>query len=151
MKLIANNIGMTKRDAVAGTMLLMLEGCASRNTPINLEVILPDGKVLSKKNVMGAYLAVTGNTYIRRLAESLAVTTSEFAEFFELKGELVQRINNLLRAKSGETLTKKEAAWCSSFSQNIPDLADRSSERLVKLLAEDYQKRFQKNDSTTKA
>lgn len=83
-------------------------------------------------------------TYIRRLAEALAIQIGEFAEKNGLKGELSQRIEIKLRAETGETLTEKEKAWCSSFSQIIPNLSERSSERLVKLLAVDYNKRFEK-------
>lgn len=139
---IANDLAITKQDALAGTMLLMLKGAASTGTPQTLSVDLRGGKTMAKKNITGAYISVTGNEYIRRLAESLAINIGEFAEKFELNGELSQRINTALKAETGEILTKKETAWCSSFSQNIPDLALRSSERLVRLLAEDYKKRF---------
>ena len=140
---IASDIGVTKQDALAGIMLLMLKGAASGGTPQTLSVDLRGGKVLTKRNILLAYVAVTNNTYIRRLAESLAINIGEFAERFGLCGELAQRINTSLKAETGEVLTSKEVAWCSSFSQNIPDLAERSSERLVRLLADDYKKRFE--------
>lgn len=44
---------------------------------------------------------------------------------------------------SGNKLSKKERAWASSFSQVIPDLKERSTERLAKLLAADFTERFQ--------
>lgn len=145
---VANDIEVTKATALAGIILLMLKGAASGGTPQTLSTELKDGKVIAKRNITGAYIAVTGNNYIRRLAESLAVEIGEFAERFELEGELSQRINTAIKAESGETLTKKERAWCSSFSQNIPNLAEKSSERLVKLLAEDYKKRFENKKKT---
>lgn len=146
---IAKDMEIAPKDALAGTILLMLKGAASGGTPQTLSVDLRGGKTLAKKNVTAAYLSVTGNNYIRRLAESLAVQIGEFAEFFGLAGELSQRINTVLKAESGEILSPKEMAWCSSFSQNIPDLAKRSSERLVRLLAEDYKKRFEHKKKTT--
>lgn len=149
---VSLDIGISKADALIGIMLLMLKGAASGGTPPTLSVELKDGKTLAKKNVMGAYMSVTGNNYIRRLAEALAVQIGEFAESFGLNGELAQRINTALKAENGEMLSPKEIAWCNSFSQNIPDLANRSSERLVKLLAEDYKKRFdnkKKNNSNS--
>ena len=139
---VSVDIGVSKSDALAGIMLLMLKGAASNGTPNTLSVDLRGGKTLAKRIVSGAYLLVTGNNYIRRLAESLAIEIGEFAERYSLNGELSQRINTALKAEAGEVLTAKENAWCSSFSQNIPDLASRSSERLVRLLAEDYKKRF---------
>lgn len=139
---IALDIDVPEKDALIGIYLLMLKGAASSGTPQTLSVELKGGKVLAKKNVTGAYLSVTGNNYVRRLAEGLAVSIGEFAEAFGLEGELSQRINTALKAETGEILSAKEIAWCSSFSQNVPDLAKRSSERLVKLLAEDYKKRF---------
>lgn len=146
---IAYDIEVSKADALAGTMLLMLKGASSSGTPQTLSVDLRNNKTLAKKNIMGAYLSVTGNNYIRRLAEALAINIGEFAENFGLSGELAIRINTALKAESGEILTSKEMAWCSSFSQNIPDLAERSSERLVKLLAEDYKKRFESKKKST--
>jgi hypothetical protein len=140
---IANSIGTTKENALTGTICIFLKGGASNGTPQNLEVVLRDGKILAKRNVLGAYVSVCGNQYLRRLAEKLAIEIGEFAEAHGLNGELAPRINTILKADTGEILTPKEAAWCSSFSQNIPDLATRSSERVVKLLAEDYKKRFE--------
>ena len=89
------------------------------------------------------YMVETGNQHLRRLAEALAIEIGQFAQAYELNGELAQRINTSLKAETGENLNPVEAAWCSSFSQHLPDLAQRSSERLVKLLAEDYKKRFE--------
>lgn len=146
---IAKDIDTTKSLALAGTMLLMLKGAASGGTPQTLSVELQDGKILAKRNVVAAYLSVTSNTYIRRLAESLAVEIGEFAQAHNLPGELAQRINTAIKAESGEILTMNEMAWCSSFSQNIPDLAYRSSDRVVKLLAEDYKKRFDNKKKQT--
>lgn len=143
LKIISFDIGVDKSEALVGTILLMLKGAASTGTPDTLSVDLKNGKKITKKNVKGAYFSVTGNNYIRRLAEGLAIQIGNFAEHFQLNGELAQRINTMLKAQTGETLTAKEMAWCSSFSQNIPDLASRGSDRLVKLLAEDYKKRFE--------
>lgn len=140
---IAKELDISSEEALTGVMLLMLKGAASSGTPQTLSVLLKGGKTLAKKNVYAAYVSVTGNEFLRRLAEGLAVSIGEFAENFSLEGELSQRINTSLKAETGEILNAKEIAWCSSFSQNIPDLAKRSSERLVKLLAEDYKKRFE--------
>lgn len=145
---IATELNISEKDAMGGTMLLMLKGAASGGTPQSLSVELKNGKTIAKRNISGAYMIVTGNNYLRRLAEGLAIHIGEFAEHFGLQGELAQRINTLLKAETGETLSAKEMAWCSSFSQNIPDLASRSSERLVKLLAEDYKKRFDTKKKT---
>lgn len=144
----ATDIGVSKETALVGIILLMLKGAASGGTPPTLSVELTGGKTLAKRNLLGAYMSVTGNSYIRRLAEGLAVNIGEFAEAFSLQGELAQRINTALKADNGEILSSKEMAWCSSFSQNVPDLANRSSERLVKLLAEDYKRRFDNKKKT---
>lgn len=140
---IASDIGVSEGIALAGTILLMLKGAASSGTPQTMSVDLVGGKTLAKKNITGAYVTVTGNSFIRRLAESLAIQIGEFAERHGLEGELSQRIGTVLKAETGELLTYKEKAWCSSFSQNIPDLPQRSSERLAKLLAADYRRRFE--------
>lgn len=143
LKKISIDIEVSTKDALIGTMLLMLKGAASSGTPQTLTAEIRGGKTIAKKNITAAYVSVTGNNYIRRLAESLSVEIGEFAESFGISGELSQRINTVLKAENGEILNPKEMAWASSFSQNIPDLAKRSSERLVKLLAEDYKRRFE--------
>lgn len=140
---IASDIGVSKSDALAGIILLFLKGAASSGTPATMSVDLRNGKTMAKKNIQGAYMVETGNQHLRRLAEALAVEIGQFAQSNELNGELAQRINTSLKADTGENLTQIESAWCSSFSQHLPDLAQRSSERLVKLLAEDYKKRFE--------
>jgi hypothetical protein len=147
---ISTSIGTTKLNALVGTICLFLKGGASNGTPQNLEVVLSDGTILAKRNVLGAYFSTCGNQFLRRLAEKLAIEIGEFAEAHSLNGELAPRINTLLKAETGEVLTAKEAAWCSSFSQNIPDLAVRSSERVVRLLAEDYRKRFENKSKNKK-
>jgi hypothetical protein len=149
MEKVATDIGVEKKDAIIGTMLLFLKGAASSGTPQTLAVDLRNGKTIAKKNVTGAYISVTGNNFVRRLAESMAVEIGEFAEKCNLTGELAQRINTILKAETGEILSTKESAWCSSFSQNIPDLATRSSDRVVRLLANDYKKRFENKKKTT--
>lgn len=147
---IALEVGIPLSDALAGTILLFLKGAASSGTPSTLSIDLRGGKTIAKKNIQASYMAVTGNTFIRRLAEALAIEIGEFAFKYGLSGELSTRINTILKSESGERLTPEESAWCSSFSQEIPDLAQRSSERLVKLLAEDYKKRFENKKRTKK-
>jgi hypothetical protein len=85
---------------------------------------------------------ITGNKYLRRMAEAMAVQISQYAEKNGLYGDLGKRIQTRLRAATGESLTPKELAWCSSFCQDLPDLATFASERVAKLLAEDYDSRF---------
>lgn len=72
----------------------------------------------------------------------MAKEIGEYAQSNGLEGDLAKRIQRLLRTKTGESLTPKELAWCNSFCQNLPDLNELASERVVKLLAEDYENRF---------
>lgn len=92
---------------------------------------------------MNAYSLATGNQFIRRLAEKLAIPIGFFAEKNGLRGELAQRIERGHRAVNGENLSPKELAWCSSFSQCIPNLPELASERVQQLLSKDYNERFQ--------
>lgn len=147
---IASDLAIPKSDAMVGTFILFLRGAASSGTPSSLSVDLREGKTLAKKNILSAYMHVTGNGHIRRLAEVNRIEIGEFAEAHGIPGELSQRINTTLKAQTGEILNPKETAWCSSFSQEIPDLAIRSSERMVKLLAEDYKKRFENKKNVRK-
>jgi hypothetical protein len=104
---LSTDMEVTKQEALTGIMLLMLKGAASAGTPNTLSVQLKNEKFITKKNLMSAYVAVTGNVYIRRLAETLAIHIGEFAENFNLQGELSQRVNTMLKADTGEILTQK--------------------------------------------
>nr|YP_010700506.1 putative group II intron reverse transcriptase/maturase mat2 [Strombomonas costata]WCH63589.1 putative group II intron reverse transcriptase/maturase mat2 [Strombomonas costata] len=132
-----------EKTAMIGSMLLFLQGAASSGTPMNMSIHLKDGKVIEKRNLVNACMSVTGHQYIRRMAEAMAPQIGLFANKNKLNGELAARINNKLRAETGNNLTELEMAYCSSFSQSIPNLEEIASERLAKLLAEDYQKRFE--------
>lgn len=93
---------------------------------------------VSKKDLLIVYELLAKNPHLRRLAETIAVQASRYAEHFGLRGDLARRLNTKLRAETGESLTPKEMAWANSFCQDVPDLKDLASERLCVLLAEDY-------------
>lgn len=135
-------LGMDNPQKVlVAMMLLFLQGAASEGTPLTLSVQI-GAKTIEKRNVITACEFIEGHRYIRRIAENLATVIGEFAYQNKLSGEFAQRINNKLKAESGETLTDREMAFCSSFSQSIHNLEELTSARLVKLLAEDYSRRF---------
>lgn len=140
---ISLNQGIAPEKALIGIILLFLQGAASAGAPSTMSVDLGDGKCIDKRNVVNACNLVIGNQYIRRIAETLAKQIGEFALKNKLAGELAYRINNRFKAETGSSLSEIEMAYCSSFSQSIPDLAEITSERLSKLLAEDYQERFE--------
>lgn len=150
---IVNSVSLTLKvelkRVLAGIMLLFLQGAASSGTPLTMFVGLGEGKFLEKRNIVSACILVTGHLFIRRLAEALATPIGEFAYRNKLKGELANRINNRFKAKTGNNLSDKKLAYCSSFSQSIPDLSNITSERLAKLLAEDYQRRFENTKKKT--
>lgn len=125
---------------IIGVILLFLKGAAS-GTPLSLSVEISVFE-LSKRDLLNAYTAVTGNKFLRRMAEAMAIPIGTYAEKNRLRGELAQKIETALKAETGERLTAKELAWCSSFNQHLENLSELGSERLVKLLAIDYNKRF---------
>lgn len=150
---ISLNLGISPEKVLIGMNLLFLQGIASAGAPTTMSIELGDGKFIEKRNIIDACNLVTGHKFIRRIAETLAMQIGNFAYKHKLAGELGYRINNKLKADKGESLNEKEMAFCSSFSQSIPNLTEETSERLAKLLAEDYQKRFenkkrQKNENT---
>lgn len=142
--MVAQELKVPNPVALMGIFLLFLKGAANSGAPLNLSIELVNGVIIQKKTLLSAYKYVMDNEYLRRLAETLATKIGKFAEKQNLRGELANSIDIILRAENGENLTPKEAAWCSSFSQSIPNLAELSSERLTKLLAEDYNRRFSK-------
>nr|YP_009389096.1 hypothetical protein [Euglena archaeoplastidiata]AKR17869.1 hypothetical protein [Euglena archaeoplastidiata] len=143
IKSISLNLDISEEKAVIGMTLLFLQGAASASTPTSIFVELGDEKYMEKRNIIDACALVTGHRFIRRIAETLALQIGNFAYKNKLIGELGYRVNNKFKAETGESLTELELAYCSSFSQTIPNLSELVSDRLVKLLAEDYQKRFE--------
>lgn len=140
---ISLNLDLAPEKILIGMYLLFLQGAASSSSPLNMSVEIGSDKFLEKKNVVDACNLVAGHRYIRRIAETLATEIGNFAYHNKLTGELGYRVNNKLKAETGESLNEKEIAFCNSFSQIIPNLSEITSERLAKLLAEDYQKRFE--------
>lgn len=140
---ISFNLNIEPEKVLIGIYLLFLQGAASAGAPLTMSVDLGNGKYIEKKNIVNACNLVTEHTYIRRIAETLAKEIGDFAYKNKLVGELAYRVNNKFKAETGNNLNDLEMAYCSSFSQVIPDLSEIASDRLAKLLAEDYQKRFE--------
>jgi len=150
IRTISINLEIDPEKVLIGMILLFLQGAASAAAPVTMSVELGNGKFIEKRNIVNACNVVTGHIFIRRIAETLALQIGNFAYQNKLAGELGYRINNKLKADTGESLNEKEMAFCSSFSQVIPDLSDITSERLAKLLAADYQRRFENKKKQTK-
>ena len=148
---IGLSLNIEPEKVLIGIYLLFLQGAASAGAPLTMSVDLGNGKYIEKKNVVNACNLVTQHTYIRRIAETLAREIGNFAYKNKLVGELAYRINNKFKAETGNNLTELEMAYCSSFSQVIPDLSEVVSDRLAKLLAEDYQKRFEFKKKSVKS
>lgn len=152
IKIIQTHLGMKRTtQVIVGMNLLFLQGAASAGAPITMSVNLGEGICMEKRNIVDACNTVTGHKFIRRIAETLAPQIGRFAYNNKLVGELGYRINNKLKAEKGESLSELELAYCSSFSQVIPNLNEITSERLSKLLAEDYQIRFEKQKKSKPA
>jgi hypothetical protein len=148
INMISQELKISKSRLLVGIFLLFLKGAANVGTPATMSVELGDNKTLTKKILLNAYQYVTQNTFLRRLAEHLAPAIGKFAEDNKLMGELANRINNKHKADTGDSLDPKELAYCSSFSQSIPNLEEITSKRLTQLLAEDYNRRFEPKKTT---
>lgn len=141
---LANTFGIEAKHAYIAIILLFLKGAASSSTPLTLSVTVV-GKEITKRDLVNSYSLVAKNNYLRRLAEAMAEMIGQFAQKNGLNGELAKRIEGTVRAAGEPSLTTKEKAWCSSFSQAVDNLDELSgSERLSKLLHQDYDKRFSK-------
>lgn len=143
---VAGDMQVAPSVALGAVYLLLLKGAANIKAPNSMQVNVLNEKneqvSLSKLDLMAAYRRVTGNNFLRRLAETLAVEISQFAEANGLRGELATRINNKLLVAKQVPLNDREMAWASSYCQGVPNLAQLSSDRLPSLLAEDYSQRF---------
>lgn len=141
LELLGKSFELDIVPILAGTCLLFLKGAASDGAPLSLSVEVM-GREITKRDLLYCYEMITGNKYLRRMAEAMAIPISQYAEKNGLYGDLGKRIQTRLRAATGQSLTPQELAWCNSFCQDLPDLATLASERVAKLLAEDYDSRF---------
>lgn len=145
---LAHRNYLTPITAFCSIALLFLKGAASKTAPDRMfvEVRAIDGNLskVTKGDLMQAYYEVTQNRFIRRLAESLAVQISNFAERHNMKGDLAMNLEIEEISEGREPLTAKEQAWANSFCQNVKNLETLSSARLRQLLNKDYQLRFDK-------
>lgn len=147
LKRMADLFGLTEAVAFVAIALLFLKGAANKGAPSTMavDVFGEDGErvTVQKYDLMSIHKAVTGNNFLRRLAETLAPKISSFAEAKNLQGDLAKAINNSLIAQGEPPLSAKEKAWANSFCQKSVEL-EKEAPRVAKYLAIDYQKRFSK-------
>lgn len=128
LKRMADLFGLTEAAAFVATALLFLKGAANKGAPSTMavDVFGEDGArvTVQKYDLMSIHKAVTGNNFLRRLAETLAPQISSFAEAKNLQGDLAKSINNTLvaRRSGGPSLSAKEKAWSNSFCQKCVGL-----------------------------
>ena len=146
---LAINMGITETHAFIAFATLCLKGVCNKSAPGTMSVEIEDRQKNEKTEIKKSDLLyicnkICGHKFLRRLAVSMAKHICLFAESKNLEGDLAMRLNNLLTAKGEIRLNNKEKAWANSFCQEIDNLETLSSERLPKLLAEDYNQRFSK-------
>ena len=146
VKTLATTHGINESQAFSAIALLFLKGAANRSAPETMSVTVTnaDGtktEVL-KYDVMYACHTVCKHKFLRRLAESLAVEISVFAETQNLNRDLAVALNNCLLAQGDPPLTSKEKAWASSFCQALPGLDTYVGQCVPAKLAADYNGRF---------
>jgi hypothetical protein len=151
---ISRVYNIPESTALISIYLLILVGAAISATPVSLSVTVKNAKghniEVDKLQLLTAYKQITGNSYLRRLAETLADDISKFAEKHNIKGDLANKMNNKLLAEGKTVLSTRQMAWCSSFNQDNPTLNSNSELVIVaQLLAEDYKKRFDKVQNKT--
>ncbi len=113
---------------------------------------------ITKNDVLFALSSVTGDTKIRKLAESLApeiiaasITQLMRGEKADLKGDLANKINRILASRKETPLTAKEEISAATYAQWIPNLDEiTGSTRLKKLLEDSSKSRKPKPDNNKK-
>lgn len=151
---LAHKCYLSPLHAFVAIALLFLKGSASKAAPDKMfvEVLAIDGNLtkVSKGDLMEILFDTTGNRFIRRLAESLAIPISRFAESNGLSGDLAFTFEIEELSNEKPPLTDKEKAWSSSFCQHVPDIDTLATPRIKVLLGLDYQKRFNKKKNKEK-
>jgi hypothetical protein len=149
---LAHRKYLIPKSAFASIALLCLKGALSKTAPdkMYVEIRTFDNKLVkvTKGELMQIYEETTNNRYIRRLAETLAIQISTFAERNELKGDLAYTLE--IGQETDSPLTAKELAWASSFCQNVKDLDKLASPRIRNLLNKNYLDRFERPKNTNK-
>lgn len=141
---LSTHLGISKHRALIGMVLLFLKGAANASAPDSLSIpIGNDGIILTKGKLKDHCKTTCDHTYLRRIAESIALYIGNFADENDMTGDLYKSINNKCLSQHQRPLTRREAAFASSFTRdglnNINEIA--KSEILAQLLAEDYQER----------
>lgn len=143
---LANTFCITEANAFAAMCALFLKGAANKGTPaiLSVDVKTEDGSytTITKYDLTIACKAATKHTFLRRVAEAMALEIGMYAEKANYNGDLAIKLNNELVANNQPPLSTKEKAWASSFNQNLPKLEEYAGERIPSLLAQDYRKRF---------
>lgn len=144
---LANYKYLTPTATFIAVALLFLKGAANKAAPDSMyvEVKAKDDTMIkvTKGDLFTYYKEITGNRFLRRMAEYLAPDIAAMAERNGLQGELAPKLETDLIDLGDETpLTPKEKAWANSFCQGVEGLERLASPRLKKLLYLDYQQRF---------
>lgn len=133
--------------AFAAIAILFLNGASNKGAPLSMhvKVLTKEGteKNITKDDILHIYSTVTGNKYLRRLAQALATEISQFAEKNNLDGDLAKTIEPAIMQDEDLPLSAQERAWASSFNQNNKKALELCP-RVVSYLARDYHKRFSK-------
>lgn len=152
MQELGTTMGISPQLGFIATVLLFNKGAANEGSPTTMSVAVfdeTDTVNITKNDLVYQYKKKYKVDYIRRLAESMSTIIGQYSESHNLSGDLARKINNKLAADKQPQLTRKEAAWTSSFHQNNPALAT-VSERMASLLAADYAERFKDKDQKQK-
>lgn len=157
IKQFINNVaephGITYTEAFISCCLLFLKGACNSSAPkaMAVDIICNDGNMvqITKYDLCYACYLATGNDYLRRFAEAMAIPICRYAEKNNLNGDLAIKLNTMALAKEESPLSTKEKAWANSFCQRIENLEEYAGPRIPLLLAADYQKRFSNKKSST--
>jgi hypothetical protein len=145
--------GISNDAGFRAVALLFLKGAANKSAPNGMSVIVKgiDGQetIIKKSDLMMCYNSVTGNNYIRRLAESLACEICMFAEKNNIPGDLAIAANNYYVAQGELPLTKQEMSWSNSFVQYEQNVIT-DIPRVAQFLAQDFRNRFTKTKKPKK-
>lgn len=126
--------------------LIFLRGVSNRTVPDSFEVEI-SGFTLTKRDLALAYQAVTNDTVLRRLGESIVEKISEFCIATKREGKLAKQIKARLKLENKQPLNLEERCYCYSFLGKMDPitLIKNSSTRMSHLLEEDSQERLNKS------
>lgn len=123
---LANKHKISNQDAFVAAAMLCLKGGTSANAQNTLNVITPDGKIITLGDFKLALSTAQKNASIRRWARGMADNINEIASLYDQVGNLAKAIR-----REYPDISKADLYYCSDFNTENPNVSPQIREVLI--------------------